>query len=154
MATTSAVAVRLVGMREMLAALQQVGNGADRIIRTELLVTAGAIAATLRGILPHDSGDAAGSVTAGMDKKGAWISAGSGIPYYPWLDFGGSTKRWPASGSMQAPISRQWLGKPGGEGRYMYPAIRQHRQDILVAIDAGVALAAKEAGFETSGGLS
>ena len=148
MATTSSFAVKVTGIKEMTAALGDLGPRTEKIIRTNLLTQAGKIATVIRAAMPHGSGRAAGSVKVGQAARGAWISEGSGVPYAPWLDFGGTVGRGHQAGPGRGAIGRIWMGKPG-DGRYLYPIIHAHQAETLKAVDEAVASAARELGFET-----
>lgn len=149
---TAKFAVRIEGLKEYQAALGALGPQADKLIRARLLLQAGKIAAVIRSVMPHASGRAAGSVHVGQAKQGAWIGEGAGVPYVPWLDFGGSVGRGHGRGPNMGAIHRPWMGKPG-DGRYLYPQIFAHQAQTMAVVDAAVGQAAKELGFETSGGL-
>jgi hypothetical protein len=148
---TSEFAVRVTGIKEMTAALGDLGPATEKIIRSNLLQQAGKIATVIKGVMPHKTGAAAGSVKVGQSKGGAWISEGSGVPYVPWLDFGGSVGRGHQRGANMGAVHREWLGKPAGSGRYLYPQIFAHQADTLKAVGDAVSEAARELGFETHG---
>jgi hypothetical protein len=143
--------VRTSGLQELQTAMGQLGIRQEKVIRTRLLQEAGVIAKDLRSAIPHLSGDAASSVYAGMDSKGAFVSEGRGVPYMPFLDFGGSTGRGHQRGPNMGAVHRTWMGKGAGEGRYIYPQIRSHRDQTLHAVDQAIAEAAVSLGFETFG---
>lgn len=149
---TARVAIRVTGLKELRAALLELGPESEKAIWTRLLGVAGGIAGAIRSAMPHGpTGRAARSVMAGLDKKGAWVSEGAGADYVPWLDFGGSTSRGHQRGHNMGVVHREWLGKPGGEGRYLYPQIRAHQPQTLQAVNDAIKEAAEAAGFVTEG---
>jgi phage gpG-like protein len=64
------------------------------------------VAGTVRGRVPHLSGQLAGSVESSTDEEGIVVSLGDGVPYAGWIEFGGSR-------------GRDYVP----EGRYLYPSM-------------------------------
>lgn len=138
--------VQVRGLKEVQKALKAIDKDLPKGLRTEFLVVARAVVGTAQGNAPRVSGRAAGSIRPRAAQTGAGIAfGGNAAPYFPWLDFGGTTGKGhrpgvPKSGSVE----REWKGNPGGEGRYVYPAIRAHEDDIIEAAgDVPVNLARK-----------
>lgn len=139
------------GLTEFRNALRDVDAKLPNKLRGKLLAIAGSIAQDVRGKVPRRSGRAAGSVKAKATQKSASIAwGGESAPYFPWLDFGGSTGRGHVRGSGgSGAIKRTFLK----EGRYIYPTITEHKQDTARRLDEAIEELAKAAGFETTGGL-
>ncbi len=69
----------------------------------------------------------------------------------PWLDFGGSVGRGHKPGvAWSGATRRDWMGRPVGEGRYVYPAISGEREATIVAVEEAIVEAARGAGFEAN----
>jgi len=138
------VSVRLVGLREFKGALRQVDSTMPAALKAGFTDIAENVAGAIRSKVPTRSGRAAGSVKArGSQRGGAIAFGGTAAPHYPWLDFGGSTHR--SGGGVNRPFI--------GEGRYVYPTIRDKGDDIKRETDELVGRLAKKAGFTTTGGI-
>lgn len=136
------VKVEIRGLRELKSAFRQVETALPKRLAAEFKEVAQMVVNLIQPKVPHISGRAAGSIKARGSQRGASIAfGGSAAPYYPWLDFGGRVGR-------QKATVRPFLK----EGRYVYPTIKQHSQEIEKAADDAVAKVAREAGFETRGG--
>jgi len=100
-------------------------------LKASLKDIAESIAADTRSKVPRRTGRAASSIKARSTASSASIAFGGSIaPYYFWLDFGGSTGRGHIDKTADSgAIHREWMGKPDGEGRYLYPTIREHIPD-------------------------
>jgi hypothetical protein len=106
---------------ELRAALRNVSDDIGDLVMSELEDIAKGVAADARARVPHRTGRAARS----YQSKGAAVSFGDGVPYVPWLEFGGDVGR---KGSVRR---RHVKG-----GRYVYPAINEHLADIEKRVDA------------------
>ncbi|MEA2538470.1 MAG: hypothetical protein QOF11_2704 [Chloroflexota bacterium] len=147
------VKVEVRGIRELNSAFKAVDAGLSRELKAAFWGIANAVVGKIQQRMPHDHGDAAGSVKPRATAKGAGIAfGGTKAPYMPWLDFGGSVGRGHVPGqAWSGAIKRDWLGVPSGEGRYVYPAISEERGATAAAVDEAIAKVAKHAGFETTG---
>lgn len=115
--------VRLIGAAqagELQSALRQVGDEVGDVVLSELEQIAQGVAADARGRVPHRSGRAQLSYRA----RGAAVSFGDGVPYVPWLEFGGNVGR---KGSVTRPYIRG--------GRYLYPTLAESMDTIEDRID-------------------
>lgn len=129
------------GVKDVQRALRQIGDGSEKELKVEFTKIAETVAGDIRPKVPHRTGKAARSVKArGSQRGGAIAFGGSAAPHYPWLDFGGSVGR---NRSIKRPFIQ--------EGRYVYPTIREHREDLIERTDAVIARLARKAGFETHG---
>jgi len=95
-------------------------------------------AATLRTVVPHDSGAMAGSVNVKPLPLGAVLSEGDGIVYAGWVDFGGSR---PQSGPRDY--------RP--EGRYLFPTVGDLGPTATTAIGDGLQRAIDSYGWTYQG---
>ena len=143
--------VEVRGIRELSSAFGRVDKGLRTEVKTRFRGIAEAVVRRARGKLPGGgSGDAAASIKARSSTRGASIAfGGSKAPYMPWLDFGGSTGRGHSPGAYwSGAIKRDWMGVPVGEGRYVYPAISEEREDTARAVDEALKLVLRQGGFE------
>ena len=146
--------VEVKGIRELSRAFRAVDKGLPAGIKAALLPVAQGVAAAARSRASADfdlsTGRAAGSIKARASATSAGIAfGGSAAPYFPWLDFGGSTGRGHIPGvAWSGAIKREWKGNPGGEGRYVYPTIRAKRPDIEAGVEAAVVSVSRRQQFE------
>jgi len=149
------VEVKVEGLRELARGFKELEDDLPKALKGELLKVADAAAGMVQQRMPFVSGDAARSVKPRSSTAGASIAVGGrAAPYYPWLDFGGSTGRGhrPGVGGSGA-IKREWLGANviSPAGRYLYPAIVEHREEIEEAALEAVERASRKADFEVRG---
>lgn len=129
--------VQITGLREFESALKKLDAGLMPELKAQFLGIANRIAGIIAGKVPVLTGAAAGSVTAHGTLKGAQITAGGArVPYYPWLDFGGSVGRGKANLRPFVP-----------EGRYMFPVIHSEREATEAAAKDALRIVARSAGF-------
>lgn len=134
MATDKSVQLEVRGLVELTSALKKV----DADVASNLKAAMKAIAADVVAIAQEQviadvgAGPAASSIRPRASLRGAAVAfGGPSAPYYPWLDFGGSVGRGHKPRvAWSGAIKRAWKGKPNGDGRYVYPAIRQEGPEI------------------------
>lgn len=140
--------VKVHGLREVVAAMREADAAVPKRLREHLLPVARLVASRTAAKVPREKGDAAGSLSARAGQSGASVAfGGASAPHFPWLDFGGSVGKGhrpgvPWSGS----VTRPWM--PGG--RYVYPTIAEHRDDIAEAALDAVERSATDAGLKVS----
>ena len=141
------VSVKVTGLTQLVRAFKETDTELPKHLKTELLTVATDVVGKVVGKVPHGkTGRAGGSVKARSTSRGASIAAGGrAAPYWTWIDWGGSTKRWP-SGAIRRTFIK-------GDGRYLYATIKEENTNIKEAVDAAVKKVALEAGFDTTGGL-
>ncbi|MGH3075674.1 MAG: hypothetical protein ACRDQC_12130 [Gaiellales bacterium] len=152
--------VQIDGLRELRNAMRKAEAGSQKAIARHLKDVAGKVAEDVRAVVPQSagaksaanpyaSGSARSSVRAFATSDGAGVrGGGASAPYYPWLDFGGSTGRGHREGvAWSGATVRPWMGRPG-DGRYIYPVIAQEGDKILQAVMAALDEAELEAGWE------
>ena len=135
------VSVKVTGLTELSRAFKELDPELPKHLKTELLTVATDVAAKVIGKVPRGkSGKAQGSVKARSTTRGASIAAGGqAASYWPWLDWGGSTKRWPSGA-----IRREFIK---GDGRYLYATIKEENTNIKEAVTAAIDKVVTEAGF-------
>jgi hypothetical protein len=156
MAADKSVRVEIHGVRDLQKALKQMDTGMEKALKNEFLDIAESVASGVRSkVVKGPTGRASASVKARASNRGASIAVGgTKAPYYPWLDFGGSVGRGHQPGKpWSGAIRRDWKGVPVGKGRWLYPTITEHRDDIVDQTDDALERLARQAGFETEGSL-
>jgi hypothetical protein len=147
------VQIEVRGIRELGTAFRAVSTDLPKELKGRFLAIAENVVGKARGLMPHESGDAAASVRARGRAGGASIAfGGTKAPHMPWLDFGGSVGRGHRPGvAWSGATRREWKGSPTGSGRYVYPAISEARPETEAAVEDALREAAEKAGFETRG---
>ena len=139
--------VRVTGLAELQRALRKVDDSLKSALKSEFLSIASEVVGLVQGKMPHRSGSAAASVKPKATNRGAGISfGGSKAPYEPWLDFGGTVGRGHVAGQGGGAIGRPII--PGG--RYVYPAMEQHKIKTEQQVEELVIRMAHRAGFEAN----
>jgi len=138
--------VQVRNLREITAAIKEANDGVPGRLREYLLPVAQEVSRTVTSRVPRRSGHAAATVTARATQRGAGVSVGgSGAPYFPWLDFGGSTGRGHIPGKAGSGSVKRAM--PLG-GRYVYPTIEDKRDRIEQGAMDAVLKAALDARLE------
>lgn len=134
------------GIKELQASLKRIDTDLPREMKAGFLRVSVRLASTTAGKVPHGAtGGAAASVHGVATQRGGAIAVGGrAAPYFPWLDFGGSTGRGHlpgvgGSGSIKRPIVK--------EGRYEFPTIREHSDDIRREVEDFMDKLTRRAGF-------
>lgn len=129
-------AVRVEGLAELRRALGQLDPALQKKLRTGLLKIAHKVAERARQGVPVRSGRAKASIKASVSGNRAYLQGGKNtVPYFGWLDFGGTLKPVGARrGTQHRPVIQG--------GRYLYPTIDAMRPQITdEAVDVFVATA-------------
>lgn len=150
----SGLKLRVTGLAELDRALRAMGKDVQGELVGQLKDIAEMVAGRARAKVPRVSGRAAASIVSrSTGRKAGLAFGGNRAPYYAWLDFGGSVGRGHRERrAWSGAITREWMGVPVGEGRYVYPAIRESRDDIGRALDDAIESVARSNGFDTRGG--
>lgn len=129
-------AIRINGLNEFVKSLKSIDNELPKVLRVAFNKAGETIVQEARSGVPSRSGKAKGSVRGTSTQKAFRITGGSKrVPYYPWLDFGGTTPR-----GGKRPFKK--------DGRYIYAAYAKHRDDLAVLLEAALTDAARAAGIE------
>lgn len=141
--------IQVRGLREVQSAFRKVDKELPKAFKQEFLGIAQKVVGGVQQKVPKVTGAAAGSVRPRATQRGAGIAfGGNAAPYFPWLDFGGTTGKGHRPGAAYSgSVKRPWLGRPG-DGRYVYPTIEEHRREIEQAAEDAVLNVAKHAQFE------
>lgn len=138
------------GLRDVRAAFARVDREIPKGFRSAFLPIAQRVVAGVQAKVPQKTGRAASSVKPRASQRGAAVVfGGNAAPYFPWLDFGGTTGRGHVPGqAWSGSVRRPWAGRPVGDGRYVYPTIDEQSEEILAAAEGAVLTVARAAGFE------
>lgn len=142
-----AAPVEVRGIRELRSAMRRFDTEMPGKLKDGMRGIAEDVVSRTASKVPRRSGAAVGSLRPRASQTGAAIAfGGQAAPYFPWLDFGGTTgighrPGVPWSGS----IKREWLGNPKGSGRYVYPTIEEMGPEIEKRIGGIVARTATRA---------
>lgn len=129
-------AIRIEGLNEFVRGLKAIDNQLPKILRVAFNKSGETIITDARAGVPTRSGKARASVRAQSTQKAFRITGGSKrVPYYPWLDFGGTA---PRAGTR--PFRK--------DGRYIYASYFKHRDELAVNLEAALLEAARSAGVE------
>lgn len=132
--------VEITGLKELRAQLKQADAALPKLIRVALNQASELVVAYAKRRIPKKSGRAAGSLKVRSSQTRARIAAGgTRAPYYPWLDFGGRVGR-------DKSVSRPFYT----EGRYIYPGLRENRDEITEVMSDALTELARSAGFEVT----
>ena len=130
--------INVSGIRDFQRQLRQMDADLPKKIRTTLNGSAELVVERTRPRVARRSGAAAASLKVRSSQREARVAAGGRrAPYYPWLDFGG---RVGPGDSVQRPFLT--------EGRYVYPTVKDSRDEIQKIMSTGLAALARDAGLE------
>lgn len=129
-------AIRITGLNEFVRGLKRIDSEIPKILRVAFNAAGEELVTEARSKVPSKTGRARGSVKGRSTQKAFRIVGGSKkVPYYPWLDFGGQLPR-----GGRRPFLR--------EGRYIYAAYFNHRDELGTKLEAALLDAARAAGVE------
>ena len=148
--TAGFTGVQVDGLRQLRNAMRKAEAGSQKFLQVHLKQVAINVANHARDKVPSLTGAARDSVRAYATTESAYIrGGGEKVPYFPWLDFGGTTGRGHYPGRAWSGSSRRdWYGRPFGSGRYIYPTIYDESDEILQAVMEAIDEAEVEAGWE------
>lgn len=139
------------GIRQLQSALKKIDSELAGELKVSFRKIAETVVSHTQSKVPHRSGRAASSIKAKSSSRGASIAVGgTAAPYYPFLDFGGSTGRGHSPGRAGSGVIKRSFIQGG---RYLYPTIAADNQHIKEEVDNVLERLAKSAGFETTGGV-
>lgn len=129
-------AIRITGLNEFVRDLKKLDSDLPKVLRVAFNSAGETIVKEARRGVPTKTGAAKGSVKARSTQKEFRIVGGSKkVPYYPWLDFGGTRPR-----GGKRPFRK--------EGRYIYASYYKHRDELAGLLEAALIDAARAAGVE------
>ena len=134
--------IQVEGLREFSRDLRRMDKDAPKGLRLAGNKAADIVVAEAKPkvpIGPGKGGHASSSIKAASTRTAARVSAGGKkYPYYPWLDFGGRVGR---RRSVKRPFLKQ--------GRYLWKAYADKRDEIEKTLQAELENVARGAGLET-----
>lgn len=126
------------GLNEFQRALKKLDSDLPKLVRIANNSAADLLIKKTQPLIPSRSGKARASLKARSTRVSARIQVGGAkAPYYPWLDFGGTTGR---AKSVVRPFFK--------EGRYLYPTLRKNRDEIAQMQHDSMADIARQAGLD------
>lgn len=137
--------LKIEGLRDLQRALKALDGESQKKIRVALNDVADTVAAGASRRVPVRTGKARASLRAQSSQREARVMGGSKkVPYYGWLEFGGTVGRVGAGGGAH----RRYVAG----GRYIYPAYAANREPIYKAVEQAMADLVRDAGLEVNGG--
>jgi hypothetical protein len=126
------------GLRDMVRSLRDLDSGLPRAVRLAANEAAGIVVQDAQRRTPSRSGKARKSIKAKSTRTAARVtSGGRRAPYMPWLDYGGRV-------GPNRSVRRPFIA----DGRYVYPAYRDKREQVKTAFAEALARIARDAGLE------
>lgn len=125
------------GADEFVDGLRAVVRRQPEFIKEEALTAARTVAGDFEPKIPVLTGRAKRSVTVRQVDDTAQLSAGVGIAYWEFLDFGGTTGKGHKPRRGGGSVKRKNVGK---QGRFFWRSLDERYEDIIAA--AGKRLAA------------
>jgi len=130
--------VEVGGLAQLSKGLRGIDSGAPKELRLALNSAAELLVDATRPKIPSVSGAARRSLVARSTRTSARVAVGGKrAPYFPWLDFGGQGR------VAGRPGARPFLG----EGRYVYPTLRQIRPRIEAQLQESITAVIRNAGL-------
>jgi|WetSurMetagenome_2_1015567.scaffolds.fasta_scaffold07439_4 hypothetical protein len=130
--------IEVEGLKEMTRALKAINSELPKGVRTALNSAADVVVQYGKKKMPKRTGLASNTIKAKSTRTLIRVSEGSKkAPYVPWLDFGGRTGR---RKSVVRPFYK--------DGRYLYPALGDKRDEINAALENALTDLVKKSGLE------
>lgn len=131
-------AIQIRGLNEFVRSLKQLDADLAKVLRVTFNQAGQVIVTEARSKVKARTGRARASVRATSTQKAFRITGGSKrVPYYAWLDFGGTIR---PRNTIHRPFMR--------DGRYIYAAYFKHRDELAGQLEAALLDAARAAGVE------
>jgi hypothetical protein len=132
--------VAVKGLQEFTRSLRKMDAALPKAVRIALNGCADFLIGKVRPQIPTRTGKAARSLKARSSQTSVRIAVGGrAAPYYPWLDFGGKVGR-------DKSVARPFLT----EGRYLYPTLRNNRDEFARLMTKAIVGIAEGAGLDVN----
>lgn len=132
--------IKIDGLQRFTRELKALDAAVPKMQRKSLNAAAEIVLGYARTRVPKRSGRAAASLKPRSTQTSVRVAAGGPrAPYYPWLDFGGRVGR-------RKSVRRPFIG----DGRYIYPALAEKRDEFVEAMTQALVEAAESAGLEVT----
>ncbi len=130
--------IRIQGLAEFNRNLKKLDADLPKALRLAQNEAAQIVVDWAQPRVPRKTGKAAKSVKAKSTRTSARVSGGGArVPYYPWLDWGGSVGR-------KRSIKREFLKG----GRYIYPGFANNVDEVAEKLTESLIEVARQAGVE------
>jgi len=130
--------IRVDGLNVFVRNLRKLDRAVPKTMRVALNDCAEIVIGHARPKIPRRTGRAAASLQARSTATAVRVAAGGPrAPWYPWLDFGGRVGR-------RHSVVRPFIG----EGRYIYPSLREKGAEFEAAMSRALLDAAQSAGVD------
>jgi len=134
--------IKVEGLAQFQRSIKKLDGDLPKVLRIALNGVAGIVVDAARAKVPRRTGRAAASLKAISTQSKARVqSGGRKAPYMPWLDFGGRVGR---NRSVVRPFRK--------EGRYVWKALGDNRDQVTAALTEALVGVARQAGLEVSDG--
>jgi len=150
-------AIRIEGLAQFSRALRKLDNDLPKLLRLAMNDAAAVVVDYGQARMPRRTGRAVSTIKARSTRTSVRVvEGGPKAPYVPWLDFGGTVGR----GRRRIRTGRGIRGAARfagsvkrpyyNEGRYLYPALHDKRDEIQAALENALTGVATAAGLELS----
>lgn len=128
------------GLNEFSRSLKRIDAELPKLLRVAMNGAADLLIRGAKPKIPRRTGRAADSLKAKSTRTAVRVGVGGNkAPYYPFLDFGGSTGR---NNSVKRPFYR--------EGRYLYPTLREQREEFTGVMQGALDEVVQAAGLDVT----
>lgn len=129
--------IRVTGVRELRRQLNQLDKDLAKALKEGLFEIAKEIADKTRPKIPVRTGKAAASLKPRKQSAAAAVAVGGNkAPYYQWIEWGGRVGR-------NKSVVRPFIP----EGRYLYPTLKEERDQVREKFDRIVEDVSRRAGL-------
>ena len=135
--------LRVEGLNDLAKRLKGLDPEFHKALRPALNDAAEIVVKIARPLVPVRTGKARKSIKVSSTSKEARVAEGGTAPYMPWLDYGGKVGRG-RDGKGTGSVSRPFIK----EGRYLYPAYRSQRHNIVRLLDKRLNAVVEAAGLK------
>lgn len=131
--------VSVTGLAQLSRGLRAIDAQAPKELRLALNQAAQMLVDEAGPKIPQKSGAARRSLVARSTRTSARVAVGGKkAPWFPWLDFGGQGRK------AGRPSARPFIG----EGRYIYPTLRQIKPRIEAQLQESISAVIRNAGLQ------
>lgn len=132
--------IRIRGLKEFIRSVKALDRELPKAVRVANNEAADVIVRAAKPKVPLGpgrGGHARDSLKARSTRTEVRIAAGGArFPYYPWLDFGGAVGR---NRSVRRPFYKT--------GRYIFPALAEHRDELIAVHERALQTVIDQAGL-------
>jgi hypothetical protein len=134
--------IKIEGLTEFVRSLRKLDSDLPKALRVSFNTAADLVVDYARPRVPSRSGKARRSVKARSTREAVRVVGGSRtVPYYPWLDFGGTVGK---GKSVRRPFIK--------EGRYIYAGYFARRAQVEEGMVEALLDVARQAGVDVEHG--